>query len=51
MGCYVGRTYADSVEVDGHVWFTAAGVVEAGQFVNVRMTGLMDGDLTGEIEE
>ena len=51
MGCYMGRTYADSVEVDGHVWFTAAGVVEAGQFVNVRMTGLMDGDLTGEIEE
>lgn len=51
MGCYAGRTYADSVEVDGHVWFTAAGVVEAGQFVRVRMTGVMDGDLTGEIEE
>ncbi len=51
MGCYAGRTYADSVEVDGHVWFTAAGVVEAGAFVNVRMTGTLDGDLTGEIEE
>ena len=41
----------NAVEVDGHVWFTAGGMVEAGQFVNVRMTGTMDGDLTGEIEE
>lgn len=50
-GCYVGRTYADSVEVDGHVYFTAAGLVPAGEFVNVRITGTEDGDLTGEIEE
>ena len=50
-GCYVGRTYADSVEVDGRVLFTAAGVVPAGEFVNVRITGSQDGDLTGEIEE
>lgn len=50
-GCYVGRTYADSVEVDGRVLFTAAGVVPAGEFVNVRITGAEDGDLTGEIEE
>ena len=50
-GCYVGRTYADSVEVDGRVLFTAAGAVPAGEFVNVRITGTQDGDLTGEIEE
>lgn len=50
-GCYVGRTYADSVEVDGRVLFTAAGLVNAGEFVNVRITGTQDGDLTGEIEE
>ena len=50
-GCYVGRTYADSVEIDGHVYFTAAGLVTAGSFVNVRITGTMDGDLTGEIDE
>ena len=49
-GCYAGRTYADSVEVDGRVWFTAAGSIPAGTFVNVRMTGTRDGDLTGEIE-
>lgn len=50
-GCYVGRTYADSVEIDGRVLFTAAGLVPAGTFVNVRITGVDDGDLTGEIEE
>ena len=50
-GCYVGRTYADSVEIDGHVYFTAAGLVPAGNFVNVRITDTMDGDLTGEIDE
>ena len=50
-GCYVGRTYADSVDIDGRVLFTAAGLVPAGEFVNVRITGVSDGDLTGEIEE
>ena len=49
-GCYVGRTYADSVDIDGRVLFTAAGLVPAGEFVNVRITGVSDGDLTGEIE-
>jgi len=51
MGCWAGRTYADSVDVDGHVYFTAGGMVPAGSFVNVRITGTADGDLTGEIEE
>ena len=51
MGCYMGRSYADSVEIDNHVYFTAAGLVPAGEFVNVRITGTQDGDLTGEIEE
>ncbi len=49
-GCYVGRTYADSVGIDGRVLFTAAGEISAGEFVWVRMTGVADGDLTGEIE-
>ena len=51
MGCYAGRSYADSPDVDGRVFFTAAGLVPAGTFVNVRITGTSDGDLTGEIEE
>lgn len=50
-GCFVGRTYADSVDIDGRVLFTAAGDVKAGEFVWVRITGAADGDLTGEIEE
>ena len=50
-GCYAGRTYADSVDIDGRVLFTAAGLIPAGEFVKVRITGVSDGDLTGEIEE
>lgn len=51
MGCWCGRTWADSPDVDGHVYFTAAGSIQPGTFVNVRITGTADGDLTGEIEE
>ena len=47
----MGRTYADSVDIDGRVLFTAVGDVKAGEFVWVRITGTADGDLTGEIEE
>ena len=50
-GCYTGRTYADSVEIDGRVLFTAAGLIPPGELVSVRITGTADGDLTGEIEE
>ncbi len=50
-GFYAGRTYADSVDIDGRVLFTAAGLVPAGEFVWVRITGVSDGDLTGEAEE
>lgn len=51
MGCYAGRTYADSPDIDGHVYFTAAGRVEPGTFLHVRLTGTVDGDLMGEVEE
>lgn len=51
MGCFVGRTYADSPDIDGHVYFTAAGDVPAGVFVNVRLTDTVDGDMMGEIDE
>ncbi len=50
-GCWRGRTWADSPDVDGHVYFTAAGTLAPGTFVNVVITGTQDGDLTGEIEE
>lgn len=51
MGCYAERSYADSTDIDNHVYFTAVGLIPAGTFVNVRITGTQDGDLTGEIEE
>jgi ribosomal protein S12 methylthiotransferase len=51
MGCFIGRSFADSPDVDGHVYFTAAGQVEPGSFVSVLLTGVSDGDLTGELEE
>jgi len=50
-GCYAGRSYADSPDIDGRILFTAAGLVPAGEFVKVRITGVCDGELTGEIEE
>ena len=51
MGCYAGRSYADSVDIDGKVYFTAAGGVAPGTFVRVTITDTVDGDLMGEFEE
>lgn len=48
---YIGRSWADSPDVDGHVYFTAEKEIEAGSFVFVRITGSMDGDMTGEAVE
>ena len=45
---YIGRSYADSPDVDGHVYFAAEKEVEPGSFIPVRITGSMDGDMTGE---
>ena len=47
---YFGRTYAESPDIDGRVYFTAGEEVPAGSFVQVRFTGVMDGELTGELE-
>lgn len=48
---YVGRSWAESPDIDGRIYFTAAGEVETGAFVQVRITGAMDGELTGELVE
>lgn len=48
---YVGRSYAESPGIDGVIYFTSQQDVEAGTFVPVRITGTMDGDLTGEAVE
>lgn len=49
--CYTGRSYAESPDIDGKIYFTAEDEVEAGTFVSVRITGTMDGELTGELVE
>ena len=43
-----GRSYAESPEIDGRIWFVPKGDLEPGTFVTVRLTGVMDGELTGE---
>ena len=48
---FFGRTYAESPEIDGRVYFTADREVAPGTFVNVRFTDTMDGELTGELAE
>ena len=46
---FFGRSYAESPDIDGRIWFTAEEEVPAGTFVPVRLTGTMDGELTGEV--
>ena len=46
---FFGRSYAESPDIDGRSWFTAEEEVPAGIFVPVRLTGTMDGELTGEL--
>lgn len=48
---YFGRTYADSPEIDGRVLFSSDRTVRIGSFVPVRITGVCDGELTGELKE
>ena len=48
---YVGRSYAESPDIDGRIYFTADREIDPGRFVMVRITGTMDGELTGEMEE
>jgi len=48
---FFGRSYAESPEIDGRIYFTADESVAPGTFVTVRLTGTMDGELTGELEQ
>ena len=47
---YFGRSYAESPDIDGRIYFTAGREIAPGTFVRVRFTGTMDGELTGETE-
>ena len=46
---FFGRSYAESPEIDGRIYFAADEEVAPGTFVMVRFTGTMDGELTGEM--
>ena len=48
---YAGRSWAESPDIDGRIYFTAQREVADGEFVPVRITGAMDGELTGELWE
>ena len=48
---YFGRSYADSPDIDGKVWFAADRTVKVGEFVQVYINDVYDGELIGELEE
>ncbi len=48
---YFGRTYADSPDIDGRVWIASQEDLSEGDFVKVQVEGLIDGDLTGFVQE
>lgn len=46
---YYGRSFSESPDIDGRIWFHAD-QAQPGTFLDVRLTGTMDGELTGEKE-
>ena len=48
---YVGRTYMDSPDVDGLIFVNTDLSLMSGDFVRVRVTGALDYDLIGEVED
>ncbi len=49
--CCVGRSWAESPDIDGKIYIIGEPDISAGSFVTVRITGAMDGELTGELVE
>ncbi len=48
---FFGRTFADSPEIDSRVWIASEEALTEGQFVNVCIDGVVDGELSGYIVE
>lgn len=48
-GYWFGRSYADAPDVDCKVLFKAAQAVSTGHFYDIKITGLEDCDLVGEL--
>ncbi len=50
--CYFGRSYADSPDIDGKIFFTVQDKKpKYGDFINIKINDCIDCDLTGEIVE
>ena len=47
---YVARTYADTPGIDGYLFIDTAETLMSGDFVRVKITGALEYDLTGELE-
>lgn len=47
-GCYFGRSEADAPDIDGKVFFTTDKQHTMGDFINVKVTEILDYDLFGE---
>jgi len=45
---YYGRSASDAPEIDGKIYFTGTRKIKEGEFVNVRITQVLDYDLYGE---
>ena len=48
--CYFGRSFADSPDIDGKVFFHGKKGIVPGSFVDVVIDGELDGDLLGEVK-
>ena len=48
---FYGRTFADSPDIDGRVWIASEEAIPEGEFVQVCIDGIVDGDLTGYLVE
>ena len=51
FGQFYGRTYGDSPDIDGRVWIASDEALMEGTFINVTIDGLVEGDLSGYLQE
>ena len=48
---YFGRSYAESPDIDGKIWFTSDRPVKTGEFVTVELSDVIDGEPIGTLWE
>ena len=51
VNAYVGRTYGDAPGIDGYIFINTGELLMSGDFVRVKVTGALEYDLIGEIED